>query len=91
MLLLVFTVVEAPDAGWASVRTLGSFAGVAALLAAFVAIELRSTAPLVRLGILRSASLVRANLAMMTLFAGVGRLSVHRRPLYAAAPRLVGH
>jgi EmrB/QacA subfamily drug resistance transporter len=70
MLLLVFTVVEAPDAGWASARTLGSFAGVAALLAAFVAIELRSSAPLVRLGILRSASLVRANLGMMTLFAG---------------------
>jgi predicted dinucleotide-binding enzyme len=70
MLLLVFTVVEAPDAGWASARTLGSFAGVAALLAAFVVIELRSTAPLVRLGILRSASLVRANLAMLTLFAG---------------------
>jgi EmrB/QacA subfamily drug resistance transporter len=70
MLLLVFTVVEAPDAGWASVRTLGSFAGVAALLAAFVAIELRSSAPLVRLGILRSTSLVRANLAMLTLFAG---------------------
>jgi EmrB/QacA subfamily drug resistance transporter len=70
MLLLVFTVVEAPDAGWASARTLGSFAGVVALLAAFVAIELTSKAPLVRLGILRSASLVRANLAMLTLFAG---------------------
>jgi EmrB/QacA subfamily drug resistance transporter len=70
MLLLVFTVVEAPDAGWASVRTLGSFAGVAALLGSFVAIELRSTSPLVRLGILRSASLVRANLGMMSLFAG---------------------
>jgi len=70
MLLLVFTVVEAPDAGWASVRTLGSFAAVAALLGSFVAIELRSTSPLVRLGILRSASLVRANLGMMSLFAG---------------------
>ena len=33
MLLLVYTVVEAPDAGWASPRTLGSFAGAAALLA----------------------------------------------------------
>ena len=39
MLLLVFTVVEAPDAGWASVRTLGSFAGAAAILGAFVVIE----------------------------------------------------
>jgi MFS family permease len=33
-----------------------------------VAIERRSAAPLVRLGILRSSSLVRANLGMMTLF-----------------------
>jgi EmrB/QacA subfamily drug resistance transporter len=70
MLLLVFTVVEAPDAGWASARTLGSFAGVAAILAAFVAIERRTALPLVRLGILRSASLVQANLAAMMLIGG---------------------
>jgi MFS family permease len=62
MLLLVFTIVEAPNEGWVSARTLGSFAATAALLAAFVAIELRSASPLVRLGILRSGSLVRANL-----------------------------
>jgi EmrB/QacA subfamily drug resistance transporter len=70
MLLLVFTLVEAPDAGWASARTLGSLAGVAAILAAFVAQERRSVAPLVRLGILRSGSLVRANLGAMSLFGG---------------------
>jgi len=70
MLLLVFTLVEAPDAGWASLRTLGSFAGVAAILAVFVARERRTAAPLVRLGILRSGSLVRANLAAMSLFGG---------------------
>ena len=67
MLLLVFTVVEAPDVGWASARTLGSFAGVAAILALFVAIERRTAVPLVRLGILRSGTLVRANVAAMML------------------------
>ena len=67
MLLLVFTVVEAPDAGWGSVRTIGSLVAAAALLAAFVAIERRSASPLVRLGILRSGSLVRANLGAMSL------------------------
>jgi EmrB/QacA subfamily drug resistance transporter len=67
MLLLVFTVVEAPDVGWASARTLGSFVGVAAILALFVAIERRAAVPLVRLGILRSSTLVRANLAAMLL------------------------
>jgi MFS family permease len=67
MLLLVFTVVEAPQAGWGSARTLGSLAGAGALLAAFVVIERRAAAPLVRLGILRSGSLVRANLGAMCI------------------------
>jgi len=70
MLLLVFTLVEAPSAGWATARTLGSFAAVAAILAAFVAREQRADAPLVRLGILRSQALVRANLGAMMLFGG---------------------
>jgi MFS family permease len=70
MLLLVFTVVEAPGAGWGSARTLGSFALGGALLALFVAHERRTAAPLLRLGILRSAPLVRANLGAMSLFGG---------------------
>jgi EmrB/QacA subfamily drug resistance transporter len=70
MLLLVFTVVEAPDAGWGSARTLVSFALTGAILAAFVTIERRTAVPLVRLGILRSASLVQANLGAMMLIGG---------------------
>jgi sugar phosphate permease len=68
--LLVFTLVEAPEAGWASARTVASFAGVAGILATFVAIERRTAVPLVRLGILRSASLVQANLGAMLLIGG---------------------
>ena len=67
MLLLVFTLVEAPEVGWDSARTIGSLIGTAALLALFVAIERRSASPLIRLGILRSGSLVRANLSAMSL------------------------
>jgi EmrB/QacA subfamily drug resistance transporter len=70
MLLLVFTIVEAPGAGWGGPRTLLSLAAVAALLAVFVAIEQRAAMPLVRLGILRSRPLVRANLGAMALFGG---------------------
>jgi EmrB/QacA subfamily drug resistance transporter len=70
MLLLVRTVVEAPDEGWGSAVTVSSFAIVAALLALFVTIERRSAAPLVRLGILRSGPLLRANLGGMALFGG---------------------
>jgi MFS family permease len=70
MLLLVFTLVEAPSVGWGTARTLGSFAAAIAILVAFVFHERRSAAPLVRLGILRSGSLIRANLGAMSLFGG---------------------
>jgi MFS family permease len=70
MLLLVFTVVEAPHVGWGAPRTLASLAVVVAAFAAFLAIERRASAPLVRLGILRSGALVRANLGAMALFGG---------------------
>jgi MFS family permease len=68
MLLLVYTVVSAQQAGWASARTIGSFAAVAVLLAAFVTIERRSRDPLVPLGIFRSGALTRANIGALTLF-----------------------
>src|SRR5215213_8913465 len=68
MLLFVRTVVEAPDQGWGAPETIVAFALSAALLAGFIAIERRTASPLVRLGILRSGPLVRANLSMMTLF-----------------------
>ena len=68
MLLLVHTVVQAPLEGWGSLATVGGFVGSAVLLAVFVAIELRSSHPLVRLGIFRSGSLVRANVLAMAMF-----------------------
>jgi MFS family permease len=67
MLLLVYTVVRAPSVGWTSARTLGSFAAVALLFAAFVAVERRVAHPLVRLGILRKSTLVRASLAIVAI------------------------
>jgi MFS family permease len=68
MLLLVYTIVQAPESGWVSPMTIGSFLVVIALLVAFVMIERRSSHPLVRLGILRAGSLVRANLGAMIFF-----------------------
>ena len=72
MLLLVYSLVQAPTVGWASARTLGSLAAVALLLSAFVARERRATTPLIRLGIFRRTTLVRANLGVMALAAWVG-------------------
>ena len=59
--LLVYTLVDATDAGWGSSQTLGLLALSAALLAAFVAIELRSRAPLVPFRIFRMRTLTGAN------------------------------
>src|SRR3954452_10363742 len=68
MLLLVRTVVRAPDVGWGSSETLISVLVALLLLGAFVAIELNTREPLVRLGILRSGPLARANITAMVVF-----------------------
>jgi len=72
MLLLVYSLVEAPTHGWGSARTLGSLAAVAVILAAFVWREQHTAVPLIRLGIFRNGSLVRANFAAMALAAWIG-------------------
>jgi MFS family permease len=68
MLLLVYTVVSAQQAGWGSARTIGSFAAVAVLLGVFAVIEQRSRDPLVPFGIFSSRALLRANVGAVTLF-----------------------
>ena len=59
--LLVYALVDATDVGWGSAQTIGLLALTAALLAAFVAIELRSQAPLVPFRIFRLRTLTGAN------------------------------
>ncbi|MGI5125751.1 MFS transporter [Pseudonocardia sp. CA-107938] len=65
MLALVLGIVHAPDVS--PLVTIGTLAVAAALLTAFVLVERRSRTPLMRLGILRSAALVRANLGAAAL------------------------
>ena len=71
LLVLVYAIVKAQEYGWGSGKTLGLFAAGVVLLAIFVAIELRSRAPLIRLGIFRMRSLTGANLAMFFVMAGL--------------------
>jgi len=68
MLLAVYTVVSAPDRGWLDPVTLGLAAAAVALLITFVVTENRIAHPLIRLGILRVGSIVRANLSVIALF-----------------------
>jgi MFS family permease len=54
--LTVFALINSADAGWGSAQTIALFAVAAALLAAFVVIETRSSHPLISLRIFRIAS-----------------------------------
>ncbi len=65
--LLVYAISKAPTVGWATGRTIGLLAGSAALLLAFVAIELRHRQPLVPFRIFRTKTLAGANVASFLL------------------------
>ena len=70
VMLLVYAMTRATQEGWSSFGTLGLLAASAALLAAFVAIELRSPAPLLPMRIFRLRSLSAAN-AVATMVGAV--------------------
>lgn len=67
LLLIVYAVTNAPTSGWTGSKTIGLFAGAAALAVVFLIIETRSANPLVPLRILRSASLLGGNLATVAI------------------------
>ncbi|HEY2717410.1 MAG TPA: MFS transporter [Solirubrobacterales bacterium] len=58
---LVFALLDAESAGWGSAQTIFTLAGAAVMLAAFVAIERRSRAPLVPFSIFRLRTITGAN------------------------------
>ena len=68
---LVYALVDANDAGWGSTQTVGLLALALALLAAFVAIELRSRQPLVPFRIFSSRTLTGANVSGLLIGASL--------------------
>ena len=71
LMTLVYAIVKAETAGWTSTTTIGFFGAAVVLLTAFVLIEQRSQAPLVRLSIFRIRSLTTANVVMFLVASGM--------------------
>ena len=67
--MLVYALVQAPDVGWGDPQTIVLLVGSAVLLAAFALVESRHPAPLIPLRLLRSRTLVGANLVMLLVAA----------------------
>ena len=70
MLLLVYTLINAPDVGWGTTRTIVLLATAVALLAAFAVNELRSRNPLMPLSIFRVKGLAAADATWLIGIAG---------------------
>ncbi len=72
MALLIFTIIEAPDYGWGSARTLAGFALAILLLAAFIGWERRSVAPMMDVTLFRNprftAACAAVTVGFFTLF-----------------------
>src|SRR6478736_8670223 len=67
VMMLVYAMTRATQDGWGSTATLLLLGGSAALIAAFLAIELRSPAPLLPLRIFRLRSVAAANAAAVMI------------------------
>jgi EmrB/QacA subfamily drug resistance transporter len=71
LMLAVYAIVNGNDAGWTSAQTLGLLGAAAALLALFLAIELRVSAPLMPLGLYRIRNVSTANVVGVLMAAGL--------------------
>jgi EmrB/QacA subfamily drug resistance transporter len=71
MLLLVYTLVQAPTVGWGATRTIAALAAAIALLVAFLANEQRHTNPLLPLSVFRIKGLAAANATQLIALAGL--------------------
>src|SRR5438046_1141218 len=71
LMLLVYAMTRATQHGWGTTETVGLLAASAALVVAFVVIELRSKAPLLPMGIFRLRTLAASNISGLLLAAAV--------------------
>ncbi len=70
MLLGLHALIEAPDHGWATARTIGELVTAGLLLGAFILNETRVAEPLFPLGLLRLRGIAAADLIQLAAFGG---------------------
>jgi EmrB/QacA subfamily drug resistance transporter len=71
LLGIVWGLVRGNEVGWGSPEIVGAFLGGAALVAAFVAWELRAKAPMLPMRFFRNRTFAQANLASLLMFFGM--------------------
>ncbi|MFI2261302.1 MFS transporter [Streptomyces tubercidicus] len=99
LLVLLYAVIEGPNYGWASPRTVAGFVLAAVLIAAFLRIESRTTAPMLRLDLFKIPRIwASAVVAVIGMFGFIGsgyslsiRVGViqHQSPMASALPFMV--
>jgi EmrB/QacA subfamily drug resistance transporter len=70
MLLLVYTLINAPTVGWGKARTIGELAGAVVLIVAFLINEQRHSNPLVPLSLFKISGLPEADVTQILAMAG---------------------
>lgn len=65
---LVFTIIQAPDWGWGSVRTIAGFLASAVVLSGFLSVERRRRHPMLDLGLFRNPRFTAASGAVTVAF-----------------------
>ena len=92
--LLVYALVEAESAGWASGQTLGLIGAAAVLLALFAVVETRSQAPVLPFSIFRIRAVTGSNVAGLALggavFGMIFILTLYMQQVLAYSPLETG-
>jgi EmrB/QacA subfamily drug resistance transporter len=68
MALLIYTIIEAPNHGWSSGRTIGGFVVTAVVFAAFIAWERRTREPMLDIGLFRNPRFTAASASVTVAF-----------------------
>lgn len=70
MLLLIYTIVEAPTVGWGAARTIAGFGGAGVILAGFARYESQHSDPVFPFSIFKVKGLAAADVTMVAAMAG---------------------